>query len=94
MTREKIIRSIVEALYHGCMGANGDGDAHWYTRYFTLDEILPIVEEYNSQLPFPMKVKVMPDIIDWGQGEEWISISPSEEVYKTLPLWYDIVIVT
>jgi len=94
MTTELIIRSIIDALYQSCMGACGDGDAHWYTRYYTLDQILPIVEEYNRRLPYPMIVNATSEVINWGIREEWISISPSEEMYKSLPSGYDIVVIT
>jgi len=88
------VLKIIDILYNDCISAGGDGDALWYLRDYTIDEILPLVEEYNSKLEYPFEIEITDGDIHWGQNQEWIIITPNRKTYNTAPTWMQFVLKT
>lgn len=89
------IYKIIDILYNDCISAGGDGDALWYLKYYTIDDVLPLIKEYNSKLKFPFEIEYINDnTINWGKDQEWIIITNSEEIYNNAPSWIQIVLKT
>lgn len=92
MDKEHVTK-IIDVLYNECMSAGGDGDALWYAKYYKIEDILEIVKEYNSKLPSPMEIELKNDnTIHWGIGQEWITITTDEQMYKNAPEWSQFVL--
>ena len=86
--------SLIDFLYHECKSSGGDGDAFWYSRFYDIEDIEVLVEEYNSKLPRPWKILYSKEKgrIDWGNDQEWINITNDEELYKTVENWIQAII--
>ena len=84
--REHILK-LIDLLYHECISAGGDGDALWYSRFYDVNDILPLVQEYNSKLKFPWKIELNDNNINWGDNQEWVTITNDEESYDLSPKW-------
>jgi len=86
------IKNLIVWLFEECISAGGDGDAFWYSEYFDIKDIIPLVEEFNSSLKHPFTIKVDDNSISWFDGQEGILITNSEEVYKNFPSYAQVVI--
>ena len=87
------ILKIIDLLYDECISAGGDGDAVWYSRFYGMDTILPLVREYNSKLKFPFEIQIVDEkTIHFGRNEEWIIITTDEFVYLQTPTWVQFVL--
>ena len=68
-------------MYLDCVSSGGDGDAHWFTRHFTLDEIMPVLVEYNSGLPRPFVIEIRGgETILWFDNQETMVITTDESL--------------
>ena len=64
--KEHIIK-ILDWLYEECVSSGGDGDALWYSRYYDVKDIFPILQEFNNSLVFAFKdLKLNGNTILWG----------------------------
>lgn len=60
---------------------------------YTIKEILPLVEEYNSKLKFKFEIKTEKGTIDWGENQEWIVIADESTPLSAATIeWADIYI--
>lgn len=85
MNDEHLLK-IIDLLYNECVSSGGDGDALWYSRFYTIDRILPLVRKYNSTLKCPFKIDIQDGkTIHWGDNQEWIIITTDELVYLSSP---------
>lgn len=71
-----VIFDILEALHSGVSAEGGDGWGEWISGAFDVNDLLPLVVEFNSQLEFPWEdVKMEEDgSILWQNGQESITI--------------------
>lgn len=83
---------IIDLLYKECISAGGDGDALWYSKYYQINTLLPLVEEYNNDLNYPFEIIMRDNSIHWGKGQEWIIITNDESVYNNCPKWAQFVL--
>lgn len=84
--KEHVLR-ILDTMYHECISSGGDGDAFWYSTHYSIEQILPLVKEYNSKLSFPFQIEASEKTIDWGEGQEGIIITTDESLYLNAPSW-------
>ena len=87
MNKNDRILKIIDLLYTECISSGGDGDALWFSTYESISDILNVVESYNKQLKHPMEIQVSVDTINWGEHQEWITITVNEDLYKNVPSW-------
>ena len=85
--QKQIVLKLLDYLYHEVISSGGDGDALWYSKYYKISEILPLVHEYNKTLSFPWEVRIIDNCIEWGDYQEWVTITNDEEMYKNSPTW-------
>ncbi len=91
-TKQHLLK-IIDLLYNECKRSGGDGDAIWFIKYYKLEDIIPLVEEYNSKLKFPFTFQKISDkTINWGDNQEWVTFTTDEEIYNNLPGWEQMVI--
>ena len=87
MNKDHIIK-IIDILYNQCIFSGGDGDGIWYSRIYSINEILPLVEEYNSKLEFKFNTDIINNnTIYWWHDQECIVITTDESVYLNSPSW-------
>jgi hypothetical protein len=83
------IKNLIDWLYKECVSAGGDGDALWYSRFFDVNDILVLVNEYNDQLKYKWAVELRENkkTIVWWEGQQSIFITNDESVYTAAPKW-------
>ena len=84
------ILKLLDFLYCEVCSAGGDGDAIWYTRYYSILNIFEIVKEYNSSLKFPWDIELGETDIMWGTGEEWIHITTNQDIFDNSPSYFQV----
>jgi hypothetical protein len=92
LNEQKRLLQLIDFLYNDVMSAGGDGDGLWFTRYYSLDDILELVKQYNDSLHFKWDVTKSEDCIIWADGQEGLVITTNENVYNNAPSWQQILI--
>ena len=82
------IKNLITWLYEEVSSAGGDGDALWYSRYFHVDEIFPIVEELN--VGFKWNIKKEADYISIDENQEGMLITNNEKHWNESPSWQQV----
>lgn len=90
--RKEHLLKLIDFLHQEVLSACGDGDGLWYSKYYDIKDILPLVEEYNSKLKFPWKITVDAKTIHMDDNQESLMITNDEELYKNAPSWQQILI--
>ena len=93
MDKEHVLK-IIDILYNECISACGDGDALWYSTYYKIEELLPLVQEYNSELSYPFDIMTEDKTIYWIRGQESIIITNDESLYINAPSWQQFLLKT
>lgn len=83
-----LLKWLVNEVRNSC----GDGDALLYLRSYSIDDVLPIVEEVNKEIPWPWIIERNGDTINWYDGQEGMTITTDEQVYKNAPHWQQVLI--
>lgn len=83
------ILKLIDFLYCEMLRSGGDGDAIWYSRFYDIKEILPLVHEYNDGLKYKMKVDFNEEkkLISWWDNQECVLITNNEAIFKNEPEW-------
>lgn len=88
------IEKIIELLFEECMGAGGDGDAFWYSKFYNVKDILPFVEKYNLEKQDSFfTIEFGDDRIICHNNQECVIITNNKEEYENLPSWAQMVLV-
>lgn len=95
-TKQRIFK-LLECLYDEVMSAGGDGDGLWCSRFYDINDIFPIVEEFNNSQKYPWKITKEDDndgtyILLTGHIQDYIIITNSEEKFLCPPEWQQIVV--
>ena len=88
-SREHLMK-LIDFIYNEVLSSGGDGNAFWYSRFYNVADLLPLVKEYNDKLKFPWKVEFTEKTINWGDNQEWAVITNDEDLYKMAPDWMQI----
>ena len=83
---------LIDFLHFEVLSSSGDGDAFWYSRYYDIKDILPLVQEYNSKLKYPWKIDTNDKTLWMHNDQESLCITNDIELYKTVPDWSQITI--
>lgn len=86
---KNIIRGFLYSLYHQVVSSGGDGDAIWYSRFFSVKDIKLILQEWNATLSFPWEIHEDGDTIHWGEGQEWVVITNDKKLWDSRPEWIE-----
>lgn len=89
MSEKQRILSFLKLLWESVIAEGGDGDALWRSKHLSIDEILPVLKEFNSTLEFPFEISVdeMGEKILWHRGQEYIVITSNAEIAARRPKW-------
>jgi hypothetical protein len=82
------IKNLIIWLYEEVISAGGDGDALWYSEYFNVNDILPIIEELNTE--FKWNVRKENDHISLGLHQEGILITNNKKHWEGAPSWQQV----
>ena len=83
------IKNLLSWILDEVISAGGDGDALWYSKFYSVDEILPIVEECNK---YGWKIEKHSDRISWWDNQEGITITNNEQHWNDAPSWQQVMI--
>lgn len=81
------IKELINWLIAEVISAGGDGDALWYSRYYHVDEILPILQECKI---YDFSIDKKENSIIVGQHQEWLIITNNQEDWNNAPSWQQI----
>lgn len=88
------LKHLIDFLYKEVVSSGGDGDALWYSKFFSLEDIMECCKEYTEENKLNW---VFEETIDshfnWGIDQEWITITTSKELYDSQPDWHQIKII-
>lgn len=92
---KKHLLNLIDWLYQGVINSGGDGDAMWYSKVYNVNDILPLIQEYNGNLRYKWDIRFDKDnnTIEWGEDQEWIIITNSKEKYESAPSWQQCIII-
>jgi hypothetical protein len=85
---EKLLRWLVAEV----ISAGGDGDALWYSKFYSVKDIYPICEKINSEFKFPWELTLKDDTIHWSYYQEGLIITNNIEFYNSSPSWQQVLI--
>jgi hypothetical protein len=92
MEKEEHLMNLLKWIKAEVLSSGGDGDAFFYTRYHSLSYLYQLIQEIEKNEKFPWSVKLENDEISWGDNQEWVLITTSEEKFKAIPSWAQLVI--
>lgn len=81
------IKELINWLIAEVISAGGDGDALWYSRYYHVDEILPILQECKL---YNFTIDKKENSILVGKDQEWFSITNNQEDWNNAPPWQQV----
>ena len=81
------IKELINWLIAEVISAGGDGDALWYSRYYHVDEILPILQECKI---YDFSIDKKENSIIVGQHQEWLIITNNQEDWNNAPPWQQV----
>lgn len=85
------IKHLIDFLYKEVLSAGGDGDALWYSKYFTLEELMECFQEYDDDNAVGWRFEdVTDDTFNWGIDQEWITVTTSSKLFIEGPDWQQI----
>ena len=56
------VKNLIKWIFDEVISAGGDGDALWYSRFFHVNDILPLVEEINLEHKWNIERRLNYDI--------------------------------
>ena len=88
---ENVLKKIIDLLYTSVISEGGDGDAYWYSRFESIENVKKLIEEYNEEKKTGWIIddKEGDNYITWKPNdeyaEEWIIITDNETVFNNAP---------
>ena len=89
-TNKEHITTLLKWLVYEVKSACGDGDAIWYSQYYDINAILPLVEEINKDIKWNVDLVEIPygkRYISWGENQEGMIITNDERMWNDRPSW-------
>lgn len=84
---------LINWLFDEVISAGGDGDAFWYSRYFSTKDLLPLVEEVRIAKNLNFDIVATDDTLTCHSGQECLLITNKESTYLSFPSWGQVKIV-
>ena len=79
-----INKKILDLIYMSIMSEGGDGDAIWLSKHTSLDDLEPLIDEYNKTNNTRWKIEKSEKWVLWGIDQEWAIITDDEEYFDRL----------
>lgn len=88
------VKQLISFLYKEVVSSGGDGDAIWYSKFFSLEDILECFQEYAQENKIDWTFyETIDSHFSWGEGEQFITVTTSKEFYDAQPDWYQLKII-
>ena len=83
---------LLDFLVDEVLSSGGDGDAIWYVRDKSLDFMKELCEQYAREKSLSWRVDWDKgcNYLNFGDGQEWITITISRQVFNSRPSWQQI----
>jgi len=84
------LTNLLKWLVYEVKSACGDGDAIWYSKFYDINDIFPLVEELNKEVKWNSDLVKMPcgrEYIYWGANQEDIIITNDTRLWINRPSW-------
>lgn len=81
------IQKLIDWLIDEVVSAGGDGDALWYSRYFDVEQLLPILEKYNK---YNWTITKYDRRIILHDGQESLTVTNRQEDWDNAPIWQQV----
>ena len=86
-TQKIHIKNLINWLIAEVISAGGDGDALWYSRSYSVDEIFSILKECDL---YDFTIDKQDNRITFGTGQEWLVITNDERDGMNAPSWQQV----
>lgn len=78
-------KKVLDLIHTSIVSEGGDGDALWLSKHTPLDDLIPLIEEYNNEHNTGWKIEKSTNHILWGIDQEWAIITNDEEYFNNQP---------
>lgn len=86
---EEHLAVFIKWLFSEVISAGGDGDGLWFSKYHSVNTLLPLIENLK---PDGWEVKINEDTINVWSHQEGLIITNNEDKYNSAPPWQQILI--
>jgi hypothetical protein len=86
------IKELIRWLFAEVVSAGGDGDALWYSKYYDIKDILPLVVKINDEFKFKWQIDEHDDYIGIHREQEGITITNNVKRWDESPSWQQVMI--
>ena len=89
---EDHLETLLNWLVREVRSSGGDGDAIWYSVFYDVNQLLPVVEKLNKKINWQIELKENNDgkYIAWGDNQECVIITNSETMWNQRPFWQQV----
>lgn len=86
MDKEHIL-SLIKWIHQEVLSAGGDGDFLWYSRFYKIEELFPLVEEFNNSLKWKWTLRTNGKTIWLEDNQMGWATTNDESLYLNAPSW-------
>ena len=94
-TKKKLL-ALIDWLFNEVVDAGGDGDALWYSKFYDVKDIRPLIEEYQKDFCHKWHIQWglngNGNTIHWSDNQEGIIITNNEDLYNNAPSYQQVLI--
>ena len=84
------IKNLIRWIFNEVSSAGGDGDALWYSEYFNVEDILPLVEEVKEELGYKWNIKMGDMRLSCSFYQEGFCITNNKKDWDEAPSWQQV----
>jgi hypothetical protein len=77
----EIINKILNLIFISVVAEGGDGNAMWFSKHTTIENLIPLIEKYNENNKTGWIIKEFVNYIIWGINQEWVTITNNESIF-------------
>ncbi len=87
--------SLINWLCDEVLSACGDGDALWFSKYYAVADLSPLLEEVGrsrGNLGWHLDSYDGGRTVKWGAFQEGITVTNDEELFRKAPGWQQVLL--
>lgn len=86
---------LIDWLFVEVTRAGGDGDALWFSKYYSVKDLYTLVNAYNNSLKYPWDIRLVENdsVLVWYDNQEFITISNKVSDFENRPSWQQVTLV-
>lgn len=78
-------RKVLDLIHSSIISEGGDGDAIWLSKHTPLNEMVKLIDEYNTNNNIGWEIQEKDNHLLWGKDQEWAIITCDEEFFDLQP---------